>query len=72
MGGARLSGSCSTGLRPGRCRRQRHPATSIGLAVAAAVAGVSVFSMLIAASVVAGFGTPIGLVLLVGLARDPW
>ncbi len=35
------------------------------------MAGVSVFSMLIAASVVAGFGTPIGLVLLVRLARDP-
>jgi len=46
-------------------------ATSIGLAVAAAMAGVSVFSMLIAASVIAGFGTPIGLVLLVRLARDP-
>jgi Mn2+/Fe2+ NRAMP family transporter len=46
-------------------------AASIGLAVVTALAGISVFSMLIAASIVAGFGTPIGMVLLVRLARDP-
>ena len=45
--------------------------TSIGLAVIAAMAGVPVLSMLVAASIIAGFGTPIGLVLLIRLARDP-
>jgi Mn2+/Fe2+ NRAMP family transporter len=44
---------------------------SIALAAAVALAGVSVLSMLVAASVIGGFGTPIGLVLLVRLARDP-
>ncbi len=44
---------------------------SIGLAVAVALAGVSVFGMLVAASVIGGLGTPIGLVLLMRLARDP-
>jgi len=44
---------------------------SAGLAVAVTLAGVPVFGMLVAASVIGGFGTPIGLVLLVRLARDP-
>jgi Mn2+/Fe2+ NRAMP family transporter len=43
---------------------------SIGLAVAVAMAGISVLGMLIAASLIAGFATPIGLVVLVRLARD--
>jgi Mn2+/Fe2+ NRAMP family transporter len=46
-------------------------AASIALALAATLAGISVISLLVAASVVGGFGTPIGLVLLVRLARDP-
>jgi Mn2+/Fe2+ NRAMP family transporter len=45
-------------------------AASAGLAVAVTLAGVPVFGMLVAASVIGGFGTPIGLVLLVLLARD--
>ncbi len=46
-------------------------AASIGLAFAVALARVSVIGMLVAASVIGGFGTPIGLVILVLLARDP-
>jgi Mn2+/Fe2+ NRAMP family transporter len=46
-------------------------AVSAGLAVAVTLAGVPVFGMLVAASVIGGLGTPIGLVLLVRLARDP-
>ena len=44
---------------------------SIGLAAAIALAGVSVISMLVVASLIAGFATPLGLVVLVRLARDP-
>ncbi len=44
---------------------------STGLALAASLAKVPVIGMLVAASVIGGFGTPIGLVLLIGLARDP-
>jgi Mn2+/Fe2+ NRAMP family transporter len=44
---------------------------SIGLALAVSLAGISVVGMLVAASVIGGLGTPIGLVLLVRLARDP-
>jgi Mn2+/Fe2+ NRAMP family transporter len=44
-------------------------AASTGLAVAVALAKVSVIGMLVA-SVIGGFGTPIGLVILVLLARD--
>lgn len=44
---------------------------SIALAVAVSLAGIPVISMLLAASVIAGFGTPISLVLLIRLARDP-
>jgi Mn2+/Fe2+ NRAMP family transporter len=43
---------------------------SIGLALAVSLAGISVIGMLVAASVIGGHGTPIGLVLLVRLARD--
>ena len=43
---------------------------SIGLAVAVTLANISVMTMLVAASVIAGFGTPIGLVILVLLGRD--
>jgi Mn2+/Fe2+ NRAMP family transporter len=45
-------------------------ASSIVLAVAVSLARVSVLGMLVAASVIGGFGTPIGLILLVRLARD--
>ena len=44
---------------------------SIGLALAVSLAGIPVISMLVAASVIGGFGSPIGLVLLIRLARDP-
>ena len=43
---------------------------SIALALAVTLARISVIGMLVAASVVGGFGTPIGLVVLVLLARD--
>jgi NRAMP (natural resistance-associated macrophage protein)-like metal ion transporter len=46
-------------------------AASIGLGVAVDVVGVPLLGMLVAASVIGGLGTPIGLVLLVRLARDP-
>jgi len=45
-------------------------AASVGLAVAVSLANISVIAMLVAASVVGGFGTPIGLVILVLLGRD--
>ena len=45
-------------------------AASIGLAFAVSLAKISVIGMLVAASVIGGFGTPIGLVILVLLARD--
>ena len=44
---------------------------SIGLALAVSLAGIPVVGMLVVASVIGGFGTPIGLVLLLRLARDP-
>jgi Mn2+/Fe2+ NRAMP family transporter len=34
------------------------------------LAGISVIGMLVAPSVIGGFGTPVGLVILVRLARD--
>jgi Mn2+/Fe2+ NRAMP family transporter len=43
---------------------------SIGLAFAVTLAQISVIGMLVAASVIGGSGTPIGLVSLVLLARD--
>jgi len=45
-------------------------AASVGLAVAVSLANISVIDMLVAASVIGGIGTPIGLVILVLLARD--
>ena len=45
-------------------------AASIGLAFAVSLFDVSVIDMLVGASVIGGFGTPIGLVILVRLARD--
>lgn len=45
-------------------------ATSMGLAVVVALVGVPVIGMLVAASVIGGFGTPLGLVVLVRLGRD--
>jgi len=45
-------------------------AASIGLGLATSLAGISVIDMLVAASVVGGLGTPLGLVLLVRIARD--
>ena len=46
-------------------------AASIALGVAVGLAGVQLITMLVAASVIGGLGTPIGIVLLVGLGRDP-
>jgi len=43
---------------------------SIGLALAVSVAGIPVVGMLVAASIIGGLGAPIGLVVLVRLARD--
>jgi Mn2+/Fe2+ NRAMP family transporter len=45
-------------------------AASIALAAAVDLAGVSLLDMLVAASVIGGLGTPVGLVLLIRLARD--
>ena len=44
---------------------------SIGLALAVSLAGIPVVGMLVAASVIGGLGTPVGLVIMVRLARDP-
>jgi Mn2+/Fe2+ NRAMP family transporter len=44
---------------------------SIGLALAVSLAGIPVVDMLVAASVIGGLATPVGLLLLVRLARDP-
>jgi Mn2+/Fe2+ NRAMP family transporter len=44
---------------------------SIGLALIVSLAKIPVISMLVAASVLGGLGAPIGLVILVRLARDP-
>ncbi len=46
-------------------------AASIALGVAVDLAGVPPIVMLVAASVIGGLGTPIGIALLVGLGRDP-
>lgn len=43
----------------------------VGLATAVDIAGVPLLGMLLAASVIGGFGTPLGLIMLVRLARDP-
>jgi Mn2+/Fe2+ NRAMP family transporter len=43
---------------------------SIGLALAVLVAGIPAVGMLVAASIIGGLGAPIGLVVLVRLARD--
>jgi Mn2+/Fe2+ NRAMP family transporter len=45
-------------------------AASVGLACAAALAGVPVLGMLVAASVIGGLGSPVGMVVLIRLARD--
>ena len=45
-------------------------AASLGLAFAVTLAKVPVIAMLVAASIIGGIGTPIGLVILVLLARD--
>jgi Mn2+/Fe2+ NRAMP family transporter len=56
----------------GQARRfYRVMATSIGLAVVASLAGIRVFDLLVAASIIGGIATPAGLVVLVRLARDP-
>jgi Mn2+/Fe2+ NRAMP family transporter len=64
--------------RRGLSRKVRHArgfygilAASIALGVAAGLAGVQLIVMLVAASVIGGLGTPIGIALLVGLGRDP-
>ena len=58
--------------RVGRARRfYAILVASTGLALAASLAKIPVVGMLVAASMVGGFGTPIGLVLLIRLARDP-
>ncbi|HZE18255.1 MAG TPA: divalent metal cation transporter, partial [Mycobacterium sp.] len=45
-------------------------AASVGLAVAVSLANVSVIGILVAASVIGGIGTPIGIAILVMLGRD--
>jgi len=45
-------------------------AASVGLAVAVSLANVSVIGILVAASVIGGIGTPIGIAILVLLGRD--
>jgi len=64
--------------RRGLSRKVRHArgfygilAASIALGGAVGLAGVQLITMLVAASVIGGLGTPIGIVLLVGLGRDP-
>jgi Mn2+/Fe2+ NRAMP family transporter len=58
--------------RVGRARRfYAILVASSGLALVASMAGIPLIGMLEAASVTGGFATPIGLVLLVRLARDP-
>ena len=62
------------GLSEGIGRARRFYAVlgaSIALAVAVAMAGIPVLAMLVAASLIAGFATPVGLTVLVRLARDP-
>lgn len=46
-------------------------AVSVALAVSLSLAQISVVAMLVIASVLGGLGTPLGLVVLVKLARDP-
>jgi Mn2+/Fe2+ NRAMP family transporter len=46
-------------------------AASIALGVAVDLAGIPLIVMLVAASVIGGLGTPIGIALLVGVGRDP-
>ena len=46
-------------------------AASIGLAIAVDAAGVALPTMLVAASIIGGLGTPLGIILMVRLARDP-
>jgi Mn2+/Fe2+ NRAMP family transporter len=43
---------------------------SIAFAIVVALAGVSVLCMLVAASIIGGLATPLGLAVLIGLARD--
>ena len=44
---------------------------SIGLALGVTLAKIPVIGMLVAASAIGGLGTPVGLVILIRLARDP-
>jgi len=44
---------------------------SVGLALALTLAGVPVIATLVTSSVIGGFGTPVGIVLLVRIGRDP-
>jgi Mn2+/Fe2+ NRAMP family transporter len=46
-------------------------AASIGLAIAVDAAGIPLLTMLVAASIIGGLATPIGIILMVRLARDP-
>lgn len=64
--------------RRGLSKRVRHArgfyavlTASIAMGVAVDLAGIPLLTMLVAASIVGGLATPIGLVLLVLLARDP-
>lgn len=66
------------GWRRGLSQKVRHArgfygilAASIALGVAVDVAGVQLIDMLVAASIIGGLGTPVGIILLIGLARDP-
>jgi Mn2+/Fe2+ NRAMP family transporter len=64
--------------RRGLSQKPRHAqgfyailAASIALGVAVDLAGVQLIDMLVAASVIGGLGTPVGIILLVGVGRDP-
>ena len=45
-------------------------AASVGLAVVVSLANISIVTTLVAASVIGGFGTPIGIAILIRLGRD--
>jgi len=73
---AHVAAAVQLAPRPVRARQPRPAlyailAASTGLAPAAYLAKIPVVGMLVAASMAGGFGTPIGLVLLIRLARDP-
>ena len=70
--GAQFDWRRGLGQPIGRARRfYAVLAAATGLAVVVSLLGVPVIRMLVVASVIGGLGTPLGLVILVRLARDP-